>query len=289
MVEQAPGFYRTTVGDTLVTVLSDGYLNGGTAVLAGLPEPEVEALLHAAFRETRPLRLSVNAFALERDGRLALVDAGGGGAMGPTLGRLPAAMAAAGLDPARVDTVLVTHLHSDHVHGLLDPDGTRRFPGATLCVPRAEADFFRDDAAMAAAGEARRPGFELARRVLDAHRDRLRLLDPGEEGFPGAATVALPGHTPGHCGFRIGTGADSLLIWGDVVHVPELQVSRPEVTVVFDLDPALAVATRRQVLAEAARGRGRVAGMHLHFPALAHVAGEPGAFRLVPEPWFGGM
>ena len=287
MVDQAPGFYRTQVGATLVTALSDGYLDGGTPVLRGIAEAEAAALLHAAFRTSAPLRISVNAFALQRDGRTALVDAGGGTGMAPTLGRLPAALAAAGIAREAIDTVLLTHLHSDHVGGLLDAAGQRTLPQARLCVARTEAAFFRDDVRMAAAGPARSAGFLAARKVLDAYADGLTLLDPGEEAFPGTTLVPLPGHTPGHAGYRIGAGAESLLIWGDIAHVPELQIPRPEVTVLYDTDPTQAEATRRQLLAQVAAERLRVAGMHLHFPCFAHVVGRNGTYALVPEPWMG--
>lgn len=287
MVDQAPGFYRAQLGETLVTVLSDGYLDAGPAILSGIETEEATQLLHAACRGTAPLRLSVNAFALQRGGRTALVDAGGGTGVAPTLGRLAAAMAAAGIAPDAVDTLLVTHMHGDHVGGALDAGGRPAFPRARLVVAQAEAAFFRDDARLAAAPEAHRGTYLLARTVLDAHAGRLELPAPGTEVFPGVTLVAMPGHTAGHSGYQVGSGADSLLIWGDIAHVPELQVARPEVTVVFDQDPAQAVATRRQVLAQAAAGRQRVAGMHLHFPCLSHVVQHGAGYALVPEPWMG--
>lgn len=103
--------------------------------------------------------------------------------------------------------------------------------------------------------------------------------------MPGVTAVPLPGHTPGHTGYLVESGGASLLIWGDIVHVQELQVPRPEVTMAVDVDPAQAVATRRAILDRVATERLGIAGMHLHFPAFAHVIPDHGGYRLLPEPW----
>jgi glyoxylase-like metal-dependent hydrolase (beta-lactamase superfamily II) len=103
--------------------------------------------------------------------------------------------------------------------------------------------------------------------------------------FPGVRTVELHGHTPGHSGYMISSGRESLLIWGDIIHVPEIQVPRPEVTIEFDTDPQAAAATRRRTFDRVAADRQLIAGMHVHFPGYAHVVKRTGSYAMIPEPW----
>lgn len=281
--QQVPSAYRTRAGAAVVTVVSDGYLNGSLELLSGLAPGEGEQLMAAAFRPPAP-RIGINTFAVHTGGRLALIDTGAGPAL-PTSGRLPANLAAAGHDPAEVDTVLLTHLHIDHALGLLDATGGRAFPNAELWVDEVELAFWQDDAAEAAAPERMKQAFATARRSIAPYLDRLHTFRDGEEVFPGVAATALPGHTPGHSGFRL----DGLLIWGDVTHVPEVQLARPEVGIAFDADPAQAIATRKRVLDMAATDRLRIAGMHLHFPGIGHIERRGAGYALVPESWWTGL
>lgn len=242
-------------------------------------------MLAAKFRPGR--RTSVNCFAIRSAGRLALLETGSGNYLAPTAGKLASNLQAAGLDPDAVETVLLTHMHPDHSAGLTDPaTGRRFFPNAELVVHASELRHWDDDAAMARASERERTlYFQCAREQVAPYRDRLRPFDTATEVFPGVTTVPLPGHTPGHSGYRISSGGESLLIWGDIIHVPEIQVPRPEVTIEFDTDPAAAAATRRRVFDMVATDRLLVAGMHIHFPGFAHVTREANRYALLPEPW----
>ena len=105
------------------------------------------------------------------------------------------------------------------------------------------------------------------------------------EVFPGDTAPLFPGHTQGPVGYRIASVDRALLIWGDIVRTPEVQVRRPEVTMVVDVDPAEALATRRRVFDDVAADRFLVTGMHLHYPGLDHIARDGAGYRLVPEPW----
>jgi glyoxylase-like metal-dependent hydrolase (beta-lactamase superfamily II) len=107
----------------------------------------------------------------------------------------------------------------------------------------------------------------------------------GGEITAGITVVPLPGHTPGHSGFRIHDGGHSLLIWGDVSHVPDLQSRRPDVGMVFDADPVEARATRRAAFVAAADSGELIGGMHLLFPGFIHVARDGDVFRFVPLMW----
>jgi glyoxylase-like metal-dependent hydrolase (beta-lactamase superfamily II) len=233
--KQVPGVYHRRIGDIVVTALSDGYVDASYTVMRIAPE-DAEAILARHFRPSPP-RIAVNAFAVHSGGRLALVETGSGSSMGPTLGWLSQNLSLAGIDPAQVDTILLTHMHPDHSNGLVGDAGEIRFPGAELRVHEDEVAHWHDDGQMARATERQRVRyFEAARRQLAPYRARLRTFRQGEV-FPGITAIPIPGHTPGHTAFLIQSGGERLLIWGDTVHVPEIQVEQPDVTMEFDTDP----------------------------------------------------
>jgi glyoxylase-like metal-dependent hydrolase (beta-lactamase superfamily II) len=279
---QVPGIYRKRFGDAVVTAVSDGGMPANPAMLQNIELAESQAILDAA-RRPAPLMTAVNAFVIQSPGQTLLIDAGAGALMGPTAGRMMANLAAAGIAPGDVDAILMTHLHIDHVGGLLDADGAPAFPNADLLIPQGEADFWFDDAQEASLPEARRPGFGLARRMTTPYGDRLKTFTAAPA--PGIEAVPLPGHTPGHTGYALGAGADRLLIWGDIMHAPEIQARRPDAAVPFDIDQNLAIATRKAVMAQAAEERLLVAGMHLHFPAFLYLVRDGDGYGLRPIPW----
>ena len=281
---QVPGVYRRRIGDIVVTALSDGYLDADVSVLLRIPRQEIDAILAETFRPTPP-RLSVNAFLVHSRGQVALIETGSGDTMGPTMGHLVTNMRAAGTNPADIGTVLLTHMHPDHSNGLTDGAGQRVFPNAELLIHGAEVMHWDDDAAMATMPERKRERyFQGARKQLAPYRDQYRSITDGEV-FPGVTAIPIPGHTPGHTAFMIADGNDALLVWGDTVHVPEIQVRRPEVVLDFDSDPDASASMRRRLLEMATVDRLLIAGMHTHFPAFSHVVRRGDGYDLVPEAW----
>jgi glyoxylase-like metal-dependent hydrolase (beta-lactamase superfamily II) len=282
--QQIPGVYHRRVGDIVVTAISDGFLDGTLEVLRNIDQEEARQILADNFRPAR--RTHVNAYLIHSGGRLALMETGSGNYLLPTAGKLLDNIRAAGVDPADIDIVLLTHMHPDHSAGLVDmTTGKRNFPNAELVVHENEPKHWFDDAAMAVASErAKRLYFQAAREQTTPYKDRWRLFRQGEV-FPGVTAIPRPGHTPGHTTFMISSGKDQLLIWGDTVHVPEVQTARPEVCMEFDTDQEAAAASRRKVFDMAATDRLLIAGMHLHFPGFSHLARRGPAYQLIPAAW----
>ena len=195
-----------------------------------------------------------------------------------------AALAAAGVAPDSIETVLLTHLHPDHAGGLIAGEGVARFPNAELVMHADEAAHWLDDGALSRALDDAKPYFEMARQATAPYGGRLRTITGGTVA-PGIEAVPLPGHTPGHTGYRITSGDASLLMWADVVHLPAIQFKQPEAGMVFDTDGDQARAVRRRMLDMVANDRTFVAGAHLEFPALGYVARDGAAYSFVPELW----
>jgi glyoxylase-like metal-dependent hydrolase (beta-lactamase superfamily II) len=284
---QVAGVYHRKLGDVLVTGLSDGYMDMGYTIFRNIPEEEIKDIL-ARDHRTSPPRISINAFALRFAGRTYLVDCGSADIMGPTCGRLPANLTAAGIDPDSVDGVLLTHVHPDHSNGLTEAaTGNRLFPNAEVIVHEDEINHWFNDELMAKAPERpRRRYFEAGRTQLKPYMaaDRVRTFRKGEV-LPGVTAIPIPGHTPGHTAYVVSSGRESLIIWGDTVHVPEIQVARPEVTMEFDSDPEAAATARQTIFDMVVSDDMLIGGMHLHFPGLGRMRREAGRFRLTAEQW----
>jgi glyoxylase-like metal-dependent hydrolase (beta-lactamase superfamily II) len=280
--QQVPGVYHHRVGDIVVTAIADGYLDGTLDVLRNISQDEARQILTDSFRPAR--RTAVNAFLVYSAGRLALIETGSGTYMQPTAGKVLANVRAAGVDPAAIDTVILTHMHPDHSAGLTDrATGERNYPNAALVMHENEPAHWFDDARMARGTEREKALFFTAGREQTApYRDRWRLFKAGGEVFPGVTAIPRPGHTPGHTTYMVSSGSGQLLIWGDTVHVPEVQIARPEVCMDFDTDPEMAAASRRRVFDMAATDRLLVTGMHLHFPGFSHLVRSGSAYRLIP-------
>ncbi|HEX4879899.1 MAG TPA: MBL fold metallo-hydrolase, partial [Limnobacter sp.] len=164
---QAPGFYRLAVGDTLVTALYDGHIHLAPTLLKGLDQQQIQSMLARMFLQTDPgVQTAVNAYLVHTPGNLVLVDAGAAQCFGPTLGNALNNLKAAGYKPEQVDTVLLTHMHPDHVCGLVDAQGQAVFVNATVHGPKGDADFWLNADAMAKAPEGNKPFFQMAQKSL---------------------------------------------------------------------------------------------------------------------------
>lgn len=282
--QQIPGVYHHRIGDITVSAISDGFLDGNLEVLKNITQDEARRILTDNFRPAR--RTAVNCFLIYSAGRLALVETGCGTYMAATGGQMLKNLAAAGVDPASIDTVILTHMHPDHSAGLTDmATGKTNFPNAELVMHENEPKHWFDDAAMARGTDREKKlFFQAGREQVEPYRKRWRLFQKGEV-FPGVTAMPFHGHTPGHTGYMISSGGEQLLIWGDIVHVPEVQTARPEVCMAFDTDADQAQATRRRVFDMVATDKLLVTGMHLHFPGFTRLVQRGPSYQLIPAAW----
>jgi glyoxylase-like metal-dependent hydrolase (beta-lactamase superfamily II) len=282
-VKTQPGYYRLMLGDFEVTALSDGTV--------ALP---VDTLLtrttkaHAGQALARdflalPVETSVNGYLINTGSKLVLIDTGAAGLFGPTLGKLAASLKAAGYQPEQVDEVYITHLHPDHVGGLMAGD-QMAFPNAIVRADQRDADLWLSAAALDKAPEQMKGFFQGAQASLKAYvaAGKFKPFSGSTELVAGVKAVSTPGHTPGHTLYVVESQGQKLVLWGDLMHVAAVQFPEPAVTITFDSDSNAAAAQRKLAFAQAAKGGYLVGSAHLSFPGLGHLRAEGKGYRFVP-------
>jgi glyoxylase-like metal-dependent hydrolase (beta-lactamase superfamily II) len=280
---QAPGWYRTMLGQVEITALSDGtHTFPVDTVMTDVTPAAVDAAL-ARNDLHRPVQGSINAFLVNTGTKLVLIDTGAGALYGACCGKLLANLRAAGYTPEQVDLVLLTHLHKDHVGGIL-MDGKPAFPNAVVRAAGADADYWLAPAQRAAAPAFLTSFFDAAAASLAPYvaAGRFQPFAPGAVLAPGIRAVAEPGHTPGHSGYLVEDGGQALLVWGDVVHVAAIQLDQTQATVKYDTTAPDARATRTGLLERAARAHLLVGAAHVAFPGLGHVRRDGAGYAWVP-------
>lgn len=269
------------MGDTEFMVLTDGTGEFDETLFPGANPDDLDELLVSCGESV--IRTNFNAFLIRQPGRTVLVDAGPRELFGPDSGHLPEALREADTAPEEVDVVFLTHLHPDHAAGTVDAEGRALFPNAEMVVPEPEVRTWSDPAAFA--GDATLSGWQrLAASVLAAYRDQLRTTAGEAEIVPGLTQLPLPGHTPGHSGFRLETGGQTVVHAGDIVHAPFLQIPDPEIAIAFDMDPQEARTARRRMLAFLARENCLCTGGHFLQPALGRVEEEGDGYCFLGAP-----
>lgn len=279
-----PGFARLQLGAYTVVALSDGTFTMPAAQLLIEDRPGIVKTLlgRAGYGDTVPG--AVNAFLIDTGDKRVLIDAGGGALLGPGLGQVPAQLRAAGYAPEQIDEIWLTHLHPDHVGGLVH-DGQAVYPKAIVRAEDRELAFWLDKTAnQPKVDDSVKGAFDGAAASLAPYRasGRVQTFKPGATLLPGIRAVDLAGHTAGHTAYRVTSRGQTLLVWGDTMHVAAVQFADPKVTIHFDSTPAQAEAARARVFAEAARDGEWIAAAHIAFPGLGHVRRDGAAYAWQP-------
>jgi glyoxylase-like metal-dependent hydrolase (beta-lactamase superfamily II) len=265
-LDSGKNYARYAIGELVVVALRDGYIDMPSTRLRqagdlpfGADLPEQVTLVDGK------LRLSVNAFLIIEDDQHILIDAGAANAWEPTMGSLLRSLEEAGLAREDIGTVAFTHTHEDHINGIVAADGSDAFPKLErLFVPQEEIPLFD--------GEAR----------LARFRQRRSPLEDGFKLSPSVTALQAHGHEVGHTAFELSNAGETLLIWGDIVHVPSIQFARPDVTWEYDANQTEARATRERLMRRASKPSFFVAGAHLDFPGVGRIAEADGGYRYSP-------
>lgn len=285
---QAPYFYRFKLGTAEATIVSDGPLPLGdpNASFLKIDKAEIGRELTDNFLPTNNAVLEQNIMVLNFGDRVVLFDLGMGTSrvFGPTTGKLMASLRQAGIDPASVDALVMSHAHIDHCGGIMADDGSRHFPNAQLYLAQSDFDYWTSDAIVPANYPARKDFLGQAQKNLLPNRDRIHYFKDGEEFLPGITAMAAPGHTVGHTIFMIQSGNDQLCYIGDLAHHPVLLLEHPRTQFAFDTDPAQSAESRVRMLSMLAANRTTLLAYHFAWPGIGHVAKAGDGFRYFPQP-----
>lgn len=265
--------HRLSLGQIEVVALNDGMFEAPIAFFA-INAPEAALAEHLASAGAAPdgmVTISIQPLLVETDGQRVLLDTG----IGPGMqGQLMASLEAAGVAPGDIETVFISHLHADHIGGLLDASGAPAFPNARVLINTAEQEFWASEPSLdelISPPEMKAQSVQAAVTVLDALQDAIELIAPGDEIAPGLTAVDARGHTPGHLALEIVSDEGTLLYIADAAHVPVIQLQRPGWFMVADNWPAWAVTTRQALFDRAASENLLVAASHFPFPGIGRV------------------
>ena len=262
--QETKNVFKHMVGDCEVVLLSDGQSQGKVDILIGTTASMLEECMPDG---TFPN--AYNAFLVKTPGKNILIDTGIGAKLFDNLESI-------NINPLDIDAILITHMHGDHIGGLLK-DGQVTFPNAELYIAQPEYDYWMSDEAAEKVPEAFRGGFKQARDVIEAYKDKLKLFETSsfdgdvKELMPFIVAVSAPGHTPGHTMYMLSSNDNQMLFWGDVAHAMVIQMPYPEVAVTYDVDPKQAIETRKKTLEYVSKNNIQIAGMHIPFPAMGKI------------------
>jgi glyoxylase-like metal-dependent hydrolase (beta-lactamase superfamily II) len=278
---QAPGWYRTKVGSLNVVMVDDGFAQRPVeGFVINKPLAEVQGVLRSEFLNPTTLRIPYTLTYVETARGWVVFDTGYGvTAPNRNLGHGIANARAAGIDPARVSTVVISHVHQDHINGLEGTDGLRAFPNAEVVIAQTEWRWWSEESNRTRSPEFQRGNFANVARRFQNYTDRMRVIRDNGEVMPGIRAVPAHGHTPGHTCFIIADGREQLMYMADCTNRPNPLALHPDWHILFDFDAQAAERGRRRIYDMVSADRMRVTGYHFPFPGLGHVRREGQGYR----------
>ena len=264
------------VGEYKFYLLSDMTSAFGQEYLVGASDDMLKEYLP---KGTFPI--AINCFAVRTpDGKTILIDSGTGAALLSNLAKLK-------IDPKEVNAVFITHMHYDHIGGLL-AEGKAVFPNADIYISQAEQKYWTSENEMKKADEKARNNFQLAVDVVKAYGAKVKLFTPNDLGknslkfFGGITPIAAYGHTPGHTVYLIESKDQKLMVWGDLVHAMVIQMPNPDVALNFDIDNKEAIAVRKTILKYISDNKISVAGIHIVPPGAGTIEPADKGYSFTP-------
>tara|TARA_B100000925_G_scaffold260713_1_gene217003 strand:+ start:138 stop:965 length:828 start_codon:yes stop_codon:yes gene_type:complete len=258
----------TAVGTVNVTTLRDGERTLPPEALKNLSDEDIQKINsdeNQSFTFT-----NFNACVIQNGKQNLLVDTGCGSLFGPTCGFILDALDELGLAPDNITDIFITHLHPDHIGGCIDEDGSAVFKNANFKILEEEYSFWtsKEFGSDEING---RDWSSLAKNVVSTYDAQLEVLTSNKDIISGVSTVPLPGHTPGHAGFRVDDGNQSMFHMGDILHVPNLQLKDPNISTLFDVDPESALNSRKYALDMASSDNLLCTSGHMVEPKFVHL------------------
>jgi glyoxylase-like metal-dependent hydrolase (beta-lactamase superfamily II) len=271
-------FQPFKIGTYGAVALKDGAIEApvdGKSFVLGQPNEAVSAVLKAGGAPADHFEFSIQPLLVHAGAHVLLFDTGAGGFFGDIAGKLPESMMEAGEKPGSVTDIFISHAHGDHIGGLLTPTGALAFPNATIHISAPEWKWLSG----LSADEAKNFGIQQVSALVSAIKPKVLAFEPGADLLPGIVkAVELKGHTPGHSGYRIGSGPDSVLVFGDAMHSYVVSVRKPSWRVAFDADQQLGATTRDALVKSSAASGQRLYSEHFPFPGIGKIVmGKDGA------------
>ncbi len=274
------GMVTASLGEYEITSLLDGIIPMQKGYFSG-DQKAIDQVLENVGLGDGNMPAPVSAFLLRSKGKTILIDTGMGAIdmLGPGYGQMIHALMAKGVSPDRVDTVIITHAHPDHVGGLLTADGQAVFPNAEIMISEVEAGFWTNAEHMEKAPDGAKGIFQFAQAFTKAYGDQITQVADGKELAKGLTLQSAHGHTPGHSVVQIDGGARQMIMVADLFHSADLHPALPDTGFGFDIDSKQAAETRKKLFDQLASDKTLIAATHAHFPGFGRIIKDGDAYR----------